>query len=101
MSEQARAALQGYAELSRQVLALALADKWDDCLALLLQRDGHFEQWQALQHKQPLDEETRAIVKETLQCNRQLEDLMAARHQELAQLLHSARQQHKLSSTYR
>lgn len=101
MSDSARTALSGYATLSRQMLALALAEKWDDCLAMQPQRDDCFVQWQALTHKQSLDEETRAIVKETLQCNRQLEDLMAARHQELAQLLHSARQQHKLSSTYR
>jgi len=101
MTSPASEALLQYAAMTRQLLTLANAEQWDNWLQLLAQRDDVFEQWRAQQQLGQISDETRAIVKETLQCNRQLEDLMAERHQELAQLLHSARQQHKLSSTYR
>ncbi|MEC5208890.1 hypothetical protein QF022_003846 [Vogesella perlucida] len=101
MTADAKLALQDYARLTSQLLLLAQTEKWDDWLLLLAQRDRCFEQWQALQHKDQMDDETRAIVRETLQSNQQMEALVVTRHQELAELLHSARQQHKLSSTYR
>lgn len=94
-------ALLRYADLTRQLLALAQAEKWDDWLQLLPAREACFAQWQAEQQMGQLSEESRAIVKAALQCNQQMELLVAARHQELADLLHSARQQQKLSSTYR
>lgn len=101
MTSEPNSVLLHYIELSRQLLVLAQTEKWDEWLQLIAQRDSCFEQWQAVQHKDQMDEETRAIVKEALQCNQQMEDLVATRHQELTQLLHSARQQHKLSSAYR
>lgn len=101
MTSPASEALLQYAAMTRQLLTLASAEQWDNWLQLLAQRDDVFEQWRAQQQLGQISDETRAIVKETLQCNQQMEALVAARHQELAELLHSARQQHKLSSTYR
>lgn len=101
MTSPASEALLQYAAMTRQLLTLANAEQWDNWLQLLAQRDDVFEQWRAQQQLGQISDETRAIVKETLQCNQQMEALVAARHQELAELLHSARQQHKLSSTYR
>jgi hypothetical protein len=90
-----------YADVTKQLLALAQSEQWDEWLQLLMQRDALFEQWRSIQQIGQIGEQTRAIVRETLQCNQQMEALVAARYQELSELLHSARQQHKLSSTYR
>lgn len=90
-----------YAALTRQLLVLAQSEQWDEWLQVLPQRDALFDQWRENQQMGQIGEQTRAIVQETLQCNQQMEALVAARHQELSELLHSARQQNKLSSTYR
>jgi len=90
-----------YAAVTKQLLTLAQSEQWDEWLQLLMQRDALFEQWCSSQQIGLIGEQTRAIVRETLQCNQQMEALVTARYQELSELLHSARQQHKLSSAYR
>lgn len=83
------------------MLALAQCEEWDAWLLLGEQRDECFTQLSQSLQVGSLDEETRAILVETLQKNRQMEDLVANRHHELAELLQSLRQQQKISTTYR
>lgn len=90
-----------YAELTREMLALAQREEWDAWLLLGEQRDECFTQLSESLQVGSLDEETRAILVETLQRNRQMEDLVANRHHELSELLQSLRQQQKISTTYR
>lgn len=90
-----------YSELTREMLALAQRENWDDWLLLGEQRDQCFAQLSESLQVGALDEQTRAILVETLQRNRQMEDLVANRHQELSEVLQSLRQQQKISSTYR
>lgn len=101
MDNQVAEPLLQYAAVTKQLLVLAQSERWDDWLQLVVHRDRLFDQWRESQKPGQIDEQTRAIVKETLQCNEQMEALVLARHQELAELLQNARQQHKLSSTYR
>jgi hypothetical protein len=95
------AVLLRYAELTREMLALAQREEWDAWLLLGEQRDECFTQLSESSQVGSLDEETRAILVETLQRNRQMEDLVANRHHELSELLQSLRQQQKISTTYR
>jgi hypothetical protein len=101
MAAQADSVLARYAALTSEMLALAQSEAWDAWLALGEQRDQCFAQLSTLLQADALNEQTRAILVETLQRNQQMEGLVADRHHELADLLHSVRQQQKISSTYR
>lgn len=101
MDSQVAEPLLQYAAVTKQLLVLAQSERWDDWLQLVGHRDALFDQWCASQKPEQMTEQTRAIVRETLQCNQQMEALVLARQQELAELLQNARQQHKLSSAYR
>lgn len=83
------------------MLAVAQREEWDVWLLLGEQRDKCFAQLSHSLQVGSLDEGTRAILVETLQRNRQMEDMVANRHHELSELLQSLRQQQKISSTYR
>lgn len=101
MAGQDAAILSHYSALTAQMLAVAQHEDWEAWLLLGEQRDQCFDLLRECLQLGALDEQTRAILVETLQQNQQMEKLVAIRHHELSELLQSLRQQQKISTTYR
>lgn len=90
-----------YAEMTARMLDFAQREDWEAWLLLDEQRDRCFARLSESLQVGALDEQTRAILVETLQQNQQMEKLVAIRHHELSELLQSLRQQQKISTAYR
>lgn len=95
------AILSRYSELTAQMLAVAQREDWEAWLLLDEQRDPCFARLRESLQVDALDEQTRAILIETLQQNQEMEKLVASRHHELSEMLQSLRQQQKISTVYR